>query len=78
MTGDKTEALELVMLADQLARELINDSAQAGWSSEAALQVVTMAAMLIRRTQPSPQRAVAAMLEAEATLALVSGDLVAN
>ena len=78
MTGDKDKVLELVMLADQLARELISEAARAGWSSEETLQVAAMSLALIRRVQANPQRAGVVVLEAEAMLTLVSGDLVAN
>lgn len=72
------KVLELVTLADQLARELLSEARKLGWTVEEAYQVSVMASELISRLQADPRRAAQAMLEARATLRMVSGDLVAN
>ena len=76
MNADR--ALELAMFADRLARELICEASEVGWTMEEAYQVAEMTATLMRRTQPNKVRTVEAMLEARATLLLVSGDLIAQ
>jgi hypothetical protein len=78
MAENKTEPLELVMFADQQARQLIHESSRSGWTLDEALQVSAMTWELMCRLQTDRQQVVEAMLIAKATLKLVSGDLVAN
>lgn len=78
MDAPKTEVLELVMFADQQAQQLIHESNRSGWTMGEALQVSAMTWQLMCRLQTNREQAVEAMLVAEATLKLVSGDLVAN
>ena len=65
--------LDLVVLADQLAQEVMLDAARNGWTEDQAVMVSQMAAALVRRVHSSPVGAFQAARMADGILSMVVG-----
>lgn len=65
--------LDLVVLADQLAQEIMLDAARNDWTEDQAVMVAQMAAMLVRKVHSDPVRAFQSARLADGILNMVTG-----